>query len=679
MSGLVPSDDEDEEYDRVVREAMAQSRDTRGESSDAPLKRPRSDSPAAGSEASEATEPAWPTECVPCAVQDEGAGDMSILDGLAMEEAINSDADDACPFACDQPGCVAAYKRECDLTKHKTKKHGFIIPEWYVCDQPGCEVKTKNVTDLVRHKASAHGLDVVWYACDQPGCEFKAKEKGNLKKHKAHVHDIDVVWYACDQPGCEYKAKAARGLKTHKAHVHDIDVVWYACDQPGCEYKSKQASHLKTHKAYVHDIDVVWHACDHPGCEFKAKEAHQLKKHKANVHDIDVVWYACDQPGCEFKCKQSGNLKTHKASAHDIDVVWYTCDQPGCEFKAKNSGNLKTHKASAHDIDVVWYACDHPGCEFKCKQSGNLKTHKAYVHDIDVVWYACDQPGCEFKCKQLANLKVHKASAHYIDVVWYACDQPGCEYKAKRVCDLKVHKAHAHDIDVVWHACDVDPDKCKYQNKFLGGLHAHIKRMHARVYAQRKKEQEERVRRALLDAGWQEHRLAEAMPPVGFFRREKRIDFKCAKLESKTTWSNIDFVLGVPNGFVFLEVDENQHKYGYGAELSCDMKRMACVMESLAVETNYNLPRLYWLRYNPHAWRLGGALRTVLKVEREARLVAWLERFECVECLGIGYAFYDCEAVDEDGEPGTLDVLGNPEYNPQYAKVVENLMDLSLQ
>jgi ribose 5-phosphate isomerase RpiB len=397
------------------------------------------------------------------------------------------------------------------------------------------------------------------------------------------------------------------------------------------------------------------------------------------VHDIGVVWHACDQPGCKLKFKVAGNLKAHKASVHDIGVVWHACDQPGCEHKSKLLCNLKAHKENVHNLgDVVWHACDQPDCEFKTKQAAALKQHKANVHNIGSVWYACDQPGCEHKSKLLHNLKVHKANKHDIGVEWHACDQPGCEYKTKIACSIKIHKACMHDIGVVWHACDVDPDKCKYKSKTSKGLHEHIRRMHSRVYAQRRKEQEERVRAALRDAGWQEHRLAEAMPPVGFFRREKRIDFKCAKLESRDTWANIDFVLGVPNGFVFLEVDENQHKYGYGDHLSCDMKRMACVMESLAVETNYSLPNLYWLRYNPNAWHVAGDVHRILKADREANLVAWLGAFECNAPFGIGYAFYDCEAPDEeDGAPGMLDVLGNPEYNPKYAEAVDNLMDLS--
>jgi len=415
-------------------------------------------------------------------------------------------------------------------------------------------------------------------------------------------------------------------------------------------------------------------ACEQPGCDSRFKKSSGLKRHKAHKHGLGVVWHACDL--CESRFKSAGHLKQHKADAHGLGVVWHACDQPGCEYQAKQAGTLKQHKANAHGLGVVWHACDQPGCEHQFKEAGDLKQHKANKHGLGVVWHACDQPGCEHQFKQACNLKQHKANAHGLGVVWHACDQPGCEHQFKQACNLKRHKANAHDLGVVWHACD--QPGCEHQFKQASNLHEHTRTQHARVYAQRKKEQEERVRRALVDAGWQEHRLAEAMPPVGHFRREKRIDFRCAKLESRDTWCRIDFVLGVPHGFVFLEVDEGQHKYGYGDHLSCDMKRMACVMESLAVETNYNAPPIYWLRYNPNAWRVGGDSRRVPKADREANLAKWLGAFECVAPFGIGYAFYDCEAPDaDDGAPGALDVLGNAEYNPHYADAAENLMDLA--
>lgn len=61
-----------------------------------------------------------------------------------------------------------------------------------------------------------------------------------------------------------------------------------------------------------------------------------------------------------------------------------------------------------------------------------------------------------------------------------------------------------------------------------------------------------------------------------------------------------------------------------------------------------------------------GDLVSVRKTEREARLVAWLARFEATAPLAIGYAFYD-------SEDGVLDVLRNEEYDPQYAEIAEDL------
>ena len=92
---------------------------------------------------------------------------------------------------------------------------------------------------------------------------------------------------------------------------------------------------------------------------------------------------------------------------------------------------------------------------------------------------------------------------------------------------------------------------------------------------------------------------------------------------------------------------------------------------TLTVELGDALPYIYWLRYNPDAWRgLDGELQRVPKTERENRLVRWLEHFECVAPLGIGYAFYD---TDETGE---LQVLSNDDYHPTFANVVENLGSL---
>jgi hypothetical protein len=197
-----------------------------------------------------------------------------------------------------------------------------------------------------------------------------------------------------------------------------------------------------------------------------------------------------------------------------------------------------------------------------------------------------------------------------------------------------------------------------------GHLAAHIIRWHNDTYIARRKIEEERVCAALLQRGWVEWFHPETMPPPGSFKREKRIDFKC--VDAQETWSRIDFVLGVNTGYLFLEVDESQHRFGYNAMLGCDMKRMAKVMASVTIEAGTSLPNIFWLRYNPHAWHVDGALRSVPKAEREAWLCDYVSDLTLTQCLTIGYAYYDAS-------DGVLEVLENEEYHPDFATVAIDL------
>ena len=94
------------------------------------------------------------------------------------------------------------------------------------------------------------------------------------------------------------------------------------------------------------------------------------------------------------------------------------------------------------------------------------------------------------------------------------------------------------------------------------------------------------------------------------------------------------------------------------------MRRMSHVMESVAVEFNcVDVPRLYWLRYNPNAWRIDGELQKVPKSAREAGLVRWLQGIEMSRPLAIAYACYDTDAA------GIPEVIANPQFNRHYAEV----------
>jgi hypothetical protein len=181
----------------------------------------------------------------------------------------------------------------------------------------------------------------------------------------------------------------------------------------------------------------------------------------------------------------------------------------------------------------------------------------------------------------------------------------------------------------------------------------------------RKKQQEERVRQRIVKERWVEH-FGDTLPPVGHFRREMRIDFTCADPGSTSKYCRIDFVLSTPGGLVFLEVDENQHRFGYGAELSCDMKRMNLVMMSLTLELGDAKPHIYWLRYNPNAWHVDDDTQRVPKEEREDRLMAHLQACNLTDPLQVGYAYYDSTM-------GELEVLQSEDYHWEWAAVTHNL------
>ncbi len=108
------------------------------------------------------------------------------------------------------------------------------------------------------------------------------------------------------------------------------------------------------------------------------------------------------------------------------------------------------------------------------------------------------------------------------------------------------------------------------------------------------------------------------MPPPKAFKREKRINSRC--VDAQGTWCRIDLVLGMDTGYVFLEVDEYQHRFGYDAMLSCDMKRMAKVMASLTNEAGTIMPNVSWLPLQ--STRVARRRRGALGVQSRARGVA---------------------------------------------------------
>ena len=185
-----------------------------------------------------------------------------------------------------------------------------------------------------------------------------------------------------------------------------------------------------------------------------------------------------------------------------------------------------------------------------------------------------------------------------------------------------------------------------------------------------KKVEEERVEELLVECGFKKDAGGAILPRDGYFKREHQINFRCDDESDESNSGKkscrIDFIVNVSGVFFFLEVDEHQHKYGYGnKDMACDMKRMADVQamviqaEGGSLADQMGAP--YWVRYNPHSFQNGDEIVDVPREVKERELMQRLDgSVGRSDEVRIEYFNYN---VDAKGE---LEVLKHPEYHPHF-------------
>ena len=268
------------------------------------------------------------------------------------------------------------------------------------------------------------------------------------------------------------------------------------------------------------------------------------------------------------------------------------------------------------------FSCDQ--CSYSTRWKGTLVVHQR-THSGDRP-YKCTE--CDAAFKTTSQLVLH--TRIHTGEKPYKCKQ--CDAAFTQCAQLVVHtRIHT----------GTRPYKCTEFDAAFTQKHSLLKhqRTHTPEYAAKRKRQEERVRKVLSDAGYH-------------FKSEHHIDFKCS---GAGTFARIDALMQYNGGVVMLEVDEDQHKFG-DYSVGCDMKRMANVMETLALSGN-TLP-VYWIRYNPGAYTLDGTRCKRSRASREQMLLEALSSVDFSKPFWVHYMFYDCDG-------GQLAIHAQPEYNQQ--------------
>lgn len=122
---------------------------------------------------------------------------------------------EARPYKCTYPGCIAAFKE-----KYKLKVHNVVHTgeKPFVCDWPGCASRFSQSGHLSRHR-KRHTVSQK-FQCSWPDCTRAFMQKHTLKYHLMH-HSGDKPWQ-CNVNGCNRSFIERWKLTKHLRKKHQL-------------------------------------------------------------------------------------------------------------------------------------------------------------------------------------------------------------------------------------------------------------------------------------------------------------------------------------------------------------------------------------------------------------------------------------------------------------------------
>jgi uncharacterized Zn-finger protein len=557
-------------------------------------------------------------------------------------------------FCCTYPECEKRFTQAVALKSHVRACHEM---ETFRCPEPGCSHQSKYKATLRNHMAmhkklgalqapkassfSSEGSSPTRYyeeslvfACDQ--CDKVYVNKGALNVHKKKKHRMFTEVFKCDK--CEFLTPYKSSLESHKlTHLTEKDLP-YACEHPGCLKRFAQSSNRTRHMR-VHTGERPY-VCDFSGCNKSFSSGGDLQKHK-RMHTGEkpfVCNHVDDVTGevCGFSTTSSGNLTGHKL-CHDGERA-FACQEEGCSYRSKTRGDLVKHQV-VH-FSRYEFECKVEGCDKSYKTQHDLDKHFSAMH-VERERFFCPEEGCSMSFKEESFLVRH-ALVHTGERP-FEC--PTCQSRSRSLGDLKQHML-IHRVEFTF-KCDFP--MCDFACHQRGNFERHWSVMHSEGASQRKKIQEERIS-ILLEA--------EGISAS----REVKIHF-CDSGPDGGKYASLDFVIDNEKLVIIVSVDEYQHQ-SYG--ISCETKRIENVTTSLMLGGDQR--PIYWIRYNPHSFKVDDSTLTVRSTSKEAALLTKLfsilgGKEHVREGLSLCYMFYDTL----DGYPR---ISSFPEYNQELAKSI---------
>lgn len=281
-------------------------------------------------------------------------------------------------------------------------------------------------------------------------------------------------------------------------------------------------------------------------------------------------------------------MKRHKVVHSDVRP--FDCKVKDCKAAFKTAQSLKLHVQSVH-LKLRPFECTFEDCQSKFFKKKQLEDHMR-MH-LKIKPYTCD---CGESFTLVTTYKLHKMT--HLAEKPQKCLVEGCGASFIRPIQLKKHNYYHHT--------EAGQVRMKRdESRILKFLEKHFK---------------------------------------GSFKSQHHIDFICLGPDRDGDRCHIDFLLEIKDknnktiGFIFLEVDEDQHSW---YDLKCENRRMTDAYRTVILEGN-TFPIMF-IRYNPDCYRIDGKKMKKPKKEREVILKKYIENVKFDRDFSIVYMFYDMQ------------------------------------
>ena len=209
----------------------------------------------------------------------------------------------------------------------------------------------------------------------------------------------------------------------------------------------------------------------------------------------------------------------------------FQCEHEGCGKSFRTNSDLVRHVRTVHE-GLKPHICDICAVGFGRRES--LAAHKQAVHEC-LKPHKCDV--CQACFAKKRTLVDHKRCVHE-GARLYACDLCDAMFGLKHILDD--HKRCVHE-GLRPFECDV----CQVSFGLKSTLGRHKRFVHSTKAQQRIKKREEQTHNALSDNG---------------FTYERELQIKFNSRAARPFSARVDFAILRSWGYVYLEVDELQHK-----------------------------------------------------------------------------------------------------------------------